>query len=296
MKLDWNDLRYLLAIAGSDSTRAAAEQLGVSHPTVSRRLDGMQQALGARLLERIEGSWQVTPAGEEALAVAREVQTRIDELEASIRDRDLHVRGTVRITVPEALVGLLAASFDQFAATFPKLQVELIVDDALLSVTRREADIALRITDSPPEHLIGKRLAHVALAAYAAPTYLEHAPRDLDDPGAHRWIGWDERFGEMPVARWMRAHVRPSQVAFRINSTGVLRHAIAAGIGVGILGTFLGEGDPGLRRLGEPITALDTDLWLLTHPDYRKSPPVRACMEHLQKAMQATPNPFQRPA
>ena len=228
------------------------------------------------------------------LETAREVSERIDDVARRITNRDIDLRGVVRITVPEALVGMLAQSFERFASTFPELQVELIVDDSLLRVTRRETDIALRFTNKPPDHLIGRHLATTATAVYASKGYVLSA-RKLDELAVQRWVGWEERFASIPAARWMRTHIPKEHVAFRINSTIVLQHALRSGIGVGLLATFIGEADPELVRISEVFDELNMDLWLLTHPDLRKSARVRGCMDHLQQAVQMKPELFELP-
>ena len=140
----------------------------------------------------------------------------------------------------------------QLSLTFPELQVELIVDDSLLRVTRRETDIALRFTNKPPDHLIGRHLATAATAVYASKGYVRSA-RKLDELAVQRWVGWEERFASIPAARWMLSHIPKEHVAFRINSTIVLQHALRSGIGVGLLATFIGEADPELVRISEEM-------------------------------------------
>jgi DNA-binding transcriptional LysR family regulator len=287
--LPWDGLWAFRAVAEAGSMRAAAEQLGVSHPTVSRHLRELQEHLGAQLLERVKGRWLTTPAGEEMLTATREAAEILDDAERKVSGHDMALRGSVRITVPEAMVGMLAHSFERFASVFPELQVALIVSDSLVNLTRREADLALRLSNKPPDHLVGRRLAETASAVYASKRYAACAD-DLDDLAAQRWIGWDDAFVNTPVARWMRANVPDGRVAFKVNSIAVLQHALHAGIGVGLLGTFLGDADDTLVRVTEPIDELAVDLWLLTHADLRRNARVRACMDHMQQAMAAMRN------
>lgn len=281
--LAWDDLRSALAIARGGSLAAAARSLGVNHSTVFRRLKALEAGLGARLFERGEEGYLPTGTGADLVAVAERVETEIQGLERRLAGRDDTLSGTLRITAPDDLVeSLLVEPLAAFSARYPGVRLEIVLDNRMLSLTRREADLAVRPTRDPPENLIGRRIGQIASAVYCAKAAGKNPPRD-DTP----WIAWDEGSGPPVTTQWMATKVPPEQVVYRSNSLLNLLSACRSGIGQAILPCFLGDPEPRLRRIAEPVAEWHSDLWILTHPDLRHSARVRALSDLLFDRLRA---------
>ena len=168
-------------------------------------------------------------------------------------------------------------------ATHPGIVVELVTDNAFLSLTRRDADIALRPAATAPEGLVARRLGDVGTAVYASDAYL--ADRAASDPGTLDWLAPDDSLSHLGSARWIAAQVAPERIVLRASSLTALRAAARAGIGVAPLPCFIGDGDPGLVRVMPPVAEMATRLWLLTHPDLRRTGRIRAVMDLLAQRL-----------
>jgi len=277
--LPWDDLRHVLAIARAGSLSGAARALGVNHSTVFRRLQALERRLEARLFERQRTGYAETAAGADILAAAERVEAEVAALERRLAGRDQRLSGTVRLTAPDDIAEhLLMTPLARFRAAYPDLNLELVLDNRMLSLTRRESDLAVRPTLNPPEDLLGRRIGPIATAIYAAPTPSGVRP-PYRGPAQETWVGWDEGLGPPGVAAWMRRHVPAAAVKYRANSLLNQFAAVRAGIGVGALPCFLG--DRGLARLAPPEPDMASELWLLSHRDLRHSARVRALSDFL---------------
>jgi DNA-binding transcriptional LysR family regulator len=270
------ELRTLLAIAREGTLAGAARRLRVNHSTVFRRLGAIEARLGTRLFERQGGSYVTTAAGEDLLRTAERVEAEVEALERRLSGQDLRLTGSLRLTAPDDIAELLLMPLLQdFARRYPEITVELAVDNRMLNLTRREADIAVRPTRRPPETLAGRRVAGLASAVYGA------ADADGGTAGEQRWVAWEEGGGPPLVARWLAEHVDRHAVAYRSNSMLNQASAARAGLGLAVLPCFLADGDPRLQRVGEPLSELETELWLLTHPDLQRTARIRALLDLL---------------
>jgi molybdate transport repressor ModE-like protein len=282
--MEWNDLRIALAVARAGSLSGAARALKLNHATVWRRLKALEADLGTRLFERGSGGYAPTAAGEELRRAAEAMEEAAGLLDRRLSGRDPRLTGSVRLsTIDPVAVHLLPAHLARFRSLHPGITVELAVTTALANLTRRDADVALRATDTPPETLIGQRLADVAMTAYAAPAYLARNPAGTDW-SAHDWVAPDDSFAHVHFARFI-AREAPHRVAMRSDSEAGLAAAAAAGIGVTILACFVGDAHPDLERLAPPIPELTHGLWLLTHRDLRSAARIRAFTEFLATAL-----------
>ena len=280
--LPWDDLRIVLAIAEEGSLSGAGRRLGVSHATVFRRLGDAEGRLGVRLFDRAGGRYAPTPAGEAAAAAARRVAAEVTAVERSLAGQDLRPSGSLRATTTDSLLaGVFAPVLADFHRDYPEIEVEVAISNQLFSLSRREADVALRPVAAPPESLVGRRIGVVAQAVYAARD--RAAP---DGPGLQQadWVGPDEAMGYRPLERWMAAEGHDRRCRLRLDSMLGMAAAAGAGAGLAVLPCYLGDADPRLQRLGSPIAALATDLWLLTHPDLRKTARIRAFTDFIAAA------------
>ena len=282
-RIDWTDLQFVLALARSGSLAAAARALGVSHTTVLRRVAALEESQGLRLFERLRTGYALTAGGEEMLAVAQSVAEVVTDLERKLAGRDLRLEGLVRVaTVDTLLASLLPPILAGFHADHPAVTVELTVSATLANLTRRDADVAIRVSNDPPGELIGRRICPVGLALYRARRGGE-APLRPEDLPAQRWIGPSDSLSATNVARWMRAHVEDAQVVLRVDSIVGMAEAATAGIGLAALPCYLGDSMPRLERAcPDPVLAdKPAELWVLTHEDLRRTARVRAFTQHL---------------
>lgn len=261
--LDWNGLQYVLSLARAGSHAAAARRLGLDATTVARRVRALEVALGARLFERgPDGNWRPTQAGEIAVVRAEAMEAEMATLSVAVRGIDAAAAGTVRVTaVPLLINRVLVPAAPALMVRHPGLELELIADIRDLSLTRREADIAIRLTRPGPEvgdRVVARRIGTLDYAVYAA--------LDAVDPP---WLTYEGSMAHLPQARWMnRAGERRSAVT--VNDGETLLHGVAAGLGRAILPCLVADGAAGLRRLpwdGDPMPG--REIWVLTLPDLR---------------------------
>jgi DNA-binding transcriptional LysR family regulator len=221
-----------------------------------------------------------TLAGEEAIASARRVLGELGELERRLAGRDLRPTGTVRLTTTDTLLGLLAPALAALRRSHPGILVEVVTADAFFTLTRRDADIALRPAAQAPEHLVARRLGSIATAVYADPDYLRGRLPAVD-PFELDWACPDDSLAHLGSARWIAAHVPPARVVHRASSVSALQAAARAGLGLVAIPCYLGDSDPCLVRVLPPIAEAEAALWLLTHPDLRRTARVRAVLDAL---------------
>ncbi|AWB06896.1 LysR family transcriptional regulator (plasmid) [Azospirillum humicireducens] len=282
---NWDDLRYLLAVARHGSLSAAARVLGVNHSTVLRRVTALEQALGARLFDKLPGGYVLTAAGDEMHRVAQKMEEDLAAANRLLSGRDTRIGGSLRVTTVDILtLYILPRHIAAFRRLHPELRVDLVAAEASLSLTRREADVAIRATSRPPENLVGRAVSGLAFAVYGASSYLERAG-DAGDLDRHPWVGLDESFEHTSLAQWMKRTVPAASIGYRVNSVAGAVEAVRAGIGLGLLPCGVVDRDPGFRRIGDPVPEADAKLWLLTHEDLRHMGRVRAFLDFMADAL-----------
>lgn len=278
-RIDWNDLRYVLAIHRGGSLSAAARELGVNQSTVSRRLAALQAALGAQLFERAGSAFLSTDAGKSVLSYAERVERELLSLEKEISGSSQQPHGVVRITsVPTIINRLLVPRLPALIERHPGLRIEAIAEVRSVRLTQRETDIALRLIRPQPGTAICQRIGSIAYAVYAAQE--SHA-------SAIPWITYEEGYAHLPQARWVAQHdagVTPIPLA--VSDGDTILQAVQSGIGCGVLPTFIADEIPGLVRLSPGPPILQRDVWLLVHPDLRKTARVSAVIDWLDEVMQ----------
>jgi len=278
--LSWDDFRYVKAIADTRSLGGAAAELAVNHSTVFRRLAQVEKQLGSRLFERSRGGYALTPCGEEMVRLAERMGEDIVTFERQVTGHDLRPSGELRVTTNDtALVHLMTDVFADFRRAYPEISLDVVVANQALNLSKRDADVAIRATDRPPDTLIGRRVAGIAWAVFAASA---NAPENFDpdnDGRAVDWIGFGDNLANLKAAKWLKEHAAPGRIVYRINTVLGLAEATAAGIGYGILPYFIGASMPGLTRLTAPLPDIASAIWLLTHADLRQTARVRAFMD-----------------
>jgi DNA-binding transcriptional LysR family regulator len=277
--MEWSDLRYILAIARAGTLSAAARQLGVNQTTVARRLAAAEASLGTRLFVRVEGAHRATEAGEAAVAHGERVERAFDAFEQGVTGGDAAASGTVRVTsVPLLVNRLLVPALPEFYRRHPMVRIELIAESRDLNLTKREADIALRLARPRGGVALARRIGRLDYAAFG--------PADAA-ASALPWIGYVDDLAHLPQARWMAAAERKAApLPLRVSDAEAILQAVQRGIGKSLLPCFLAGQVPGIARLGDKRPVLSRELWLLVHPDMRKLARIAAVIAWLEAVVQ----------
>ncbi len=283
--MEWDDLRYVLAISRDRTLSRASGSLGVTHTTVGRRLRAVERTLGVRLFDRTPDGFTPTVAGQDIAEVAERMEGEVLSLEGRVLGRDAQLQGKLRVTTMDIVFRRHHAVFSSFMARYPSVELTVTSSDDEVSLTRREADVALRMTNTPPEYLVGRKVGRVEFAVFGSTALVQRVGEDApyeDFP----WIHWDERLNMRWLDQWLARHAPGAEIAMRVGAgTEVLRQAIVAGIGVHFLADFEGDIDPRLQRVGPVEPSFGRDLWLLTLPDLRNTNRIRAFMDHIEQSL-----------
>ncbi len=282
----WDDFRLVKAISETRSLAGAAEALGVNHSTVFRRLGTLESVLGARLFERARSGYVPTATGEEIVRMAERMGEEIVAMERRITGQDLRPSGELRVTTNDTLlVHLLTPVLASFREAYPEIRLEVMVSNQSLSLSKRDADVAIRASDRPGETLVGRRIAAIAWGVYARADVLGGRPFDVSEMRRHDWVGFAEPIAGIKAAKWLRERAGDERIVYRVNTLLGLAEAAAAGIGLAVLPCFIGASTPGLARLAGPESEMESGLWLLTHPDIKHTARVRSFMDHVGREL-----------
>lgn len=289
--MNWNDLRYVLTIARAGTLAAAARRLAVNETTVARRLRAAERALGVRLLDRIDGVFRPTQAGEVLLTHAERVERELGVLATTIAGADAIPAGTVRLTsVPLIVNRLLVPALPGFYARYPLVRLELIAEPRNLSLTRREADVALRLARPTAGAALTRRLGRLDYAVFAS---------RRRDPDKLPWISYGDDFAQLSQAQWIANRTRDGEPPrLLVNDAEGILAAICAGLGKSLLPTFLAAEEPRLRLVGGPAPVLSRDIWLLVHRELRPLARIAAVIAWLEQVVAGAtggPEPAGRP-
>ncbi len=276
--MNWDDARIFLAVAREGSFSKAAKRLGVQHSTVSRRIRDLEKNLATLLLERTTTGFKLTEAGEELNASACKIEREILIIEGAIGGQSHEVAGELRITaIANMASSILMPIFARFSAAYPKIELRVQVTNNSVHLAERDADVAIRQTNTPLETLIGTRLTTVASAVYGS---VEYCAALKAGRAQEKWIGvecCESHKNWTKLARPQADHV------FFVDDTQLTVAAIKEDLGVAYLPCFLGDSDPALVRFCEPEAKHDLGLWLLYHRDLRNNMRVALFREHMQR-------------
>lgn len=286
---DWSDLRVALHVGREGSVRQAARSLGLSHSTVLRRLRALEGAVGAELFVDRGGGYEATPAGQELLETAAEVESAVLALDRRVSGRDQRPVGPVRLTMPDPFAPALMPALAELSRAHPGIEVTVQLGTDYADLAHRAADVAVRTVGEPPPELVGRRVGVAAVGIYGSSAYLEGRP--TDDLERLEWVGW-EQGSTMFFARWMAQHVPGARVALRVSAAWGVREGVDAGLGVAIVPCALGEALPGWRRVAL-VDGVAAPLWILTHHDLRNTSRVRVVREFLADAIRARRHLFE---
>ncbi|SFW65625.1 LysR family transcriptional regulator [Pseudomonas sp. NFACC04-2] len=267
-RLDYPDLSLILALVRGGSLARAARLLQVDVSTVFRSVRRLEAALGQPLFEKSRSGYLPTSLAQALAEQAERAEQALEAARVGVEQGGEVISGTVRLTCSDSVLqALLLPALARFMPAYPALNLELSTSNDFANLSRRDADIALRLTRTPPEHLVGRNLGNVTFRVCAGATYLRSA--NVDDLAAMSWIAPDDFLPDHPTVTWRRQHFPGVVPAYRCNSMLSVTELVRAGLGVAALPDFLIDENQGLMPLGEPLLGYDTALWLLTRPDCR---------------------------
>ncbi len=286
--MNWDDLRIFLAVARSRSISGAAKNLKVQHSTISRRMRKMEDKLGARLVERKKTGYELTQAGENVKQAAVRIETEVLAVDGVVIGKDSNLVGPLRVTAINNMASsVLMPIFSSFSRSYPRVDLHIVVSNIDTSLAQREADVAIRLTNSPTDTLIGKRLVTVASTIYGSRSYIAKLRQHQQEP---QWIG-------VECCEFHKSWTRHASVApahnFYCDDTLLTLAAIREGLGVSFLPCFMGDADPELERYCAPDPSHNLGLWILLHPDLRRTGRVLAFRDHMSDSIHALKDLFE---
>lgn len=287
--MNWNDLKVFLAVADNGSLAGAATTLNHNHSTIFRRLNTLEDDLNVRLFDRLPTGYVLTPVGERMLELAREAQQAIESVERELAGQDLMPSGTVRLTTaPNIARTIVPIALLALRQSHPEIIVETAVGDSNYDLNRREADIALRATTKPPEHLIGQKV--LTIEWWVCGAIDEFNQDSVQSPGLTHvpFVGADQALMRLDAMQWLEARYG-KQIVARANDLSAMAAMASAGIGLALLPSD--QREPGLHRLFK-VPEIGGELWLLTHPDLHKVRRIKAVWEALAEATKNMPPPL----
>ncbi len=280
--MDWDDLKLFLAVAREGSISGGARKLGVRHSTVSRRMRALEAQLGVRLIDRKKSGCTLTTAGESMKSAACKVEHEVLQLDGKLGSWDAKLTGELRISVINSMAsGVLMPMFAGFCTRHPEVDLHILTSNKNINLVERDADVAIRLTNTPTDALIGTRLGTVATAAYASHAYIKQLHSEGDKA---QWLGanccnfhqnWTKK-----MSHGQRQHVFIDDLL--TTTAALLQH-----LGVAYLPCFIADREPGLGRFSQPDPQMNLGIWLLFHPDLKHTARVLAFRDHMVEQMKA---------
>jgi DNA-binding transcriptional LysR family regulator len=281
---DWNDVRYLLAIARHGGTLAAGRALGVNSSTVQRRLAELERGLGRPLVHRATEGYRLTAFGEQLLPYAERLERAALDLAQQVADLERDISGVVRVTCPDPIFYRFTGSplLERFRTRYPAIKIEFIMSDAYLDLRQGQADVALR-AGTDDDSLVGREIGASSWAIYASKSYLGERgqPKDMQAMAAHDWVWLDESKAQHTTSRWLAQAVPAARFAARSSNMLGVVHSAKTGVGLAPLPVMLGDPEADLVRVLGPIPELARTWHLLTTRELRQTPRVAALFDFL---------------
>jgi molybdate transport repressor ModE-like protein len=283
--MDWSDLKLVLAICRAGTLSGAAKSLAINYTTVFRRINAIEKNLEVRLFDRQPSGYVMTEAGEAIKRSAERIDEEVMALSRELLGKDLRLQGSIRITAPEGVaLRLLSPHLAAFCQKHPDITIDLIATSSPLRLSQREADLAVRVTNKPPENYIGRKICRCRFGFYASPDYLQrNQGLPLDQ---HLWVMSEDSFEFSPFPTWRKKFHPKSRVIFSSNNTLAVIDAAKRGLGMTPLPCFLGDSEPDLVKTTDSPDELTLSLWVLIHPDLRNTARVRALMKYIVSALE----------
>jgi DNA-binding transcriptional LysR family regulator len=284
-KLSAADLETVLSLVRTGTLAGAGERLGVDASTVFRSLQRIERGLGQALFERSRAGYRASELARSLAEHAEQVEAALDLARSAAQLRPDEVSGVVRITTTDTILhGLVAPALKEIRALHPLLSFELHTGNELASLTRRDADIAVRATKRPPQHLVGKQVGSIRVAVFAARKGPIKRYAEVE-AGKAAWVAPDDALPDHPSVVWRKRHFPKVTPSYRVNSILTVMELVALGLGVGIVPLFLARSNPKLVQLTPALDECETALWLLTHPESRHLRRVSTVYGHLARSV-----------
>ncbi|MCL9781251.1 LysR family transcriptional regulator [Vibrio sp. S4M6] len=277
--MDWNDIPFVLAVCETGTLSGAAKKLGVNHSTVFRRIEGVESKLGVTLFERLNSGYVMTPVGEMFFHQALSLREGVDRIHRELSGQDSRLEGTLVVTTTDSLLYIFADAFIGFQDKYPDVELRVLSGTRHLDLVQRDADVALRPTLSPPEHWVGRNLLTLSYATYASIDYIEKIAQLT--PDQYRWIALVDNLNQSAMNKMtQKLKHRDAKCTITSSLMGVYELAVA-GLGVTALPCYLGDHCNRLQRVHDEMSEFNSDLWLLAHPDMRRSAKVHAFFDFI---------------
>lgn len=288
--MNWEDLKFLAAIADNKTVRATAKKLGVHHSTVSRRVDALEHSTATKLLYRTPEGYSLTREGEVLAKTAMEMRENIHNVEREISGGERALTGKIRVSMPEPLaVHAFAPRLPRFQQKYPHLDVSISSSYGMADLSRQKADIAIRLSNHPDENLFGKRLFKYANAVYVSRQHIEKFKSNNWDNC--RWIGWSASYQQH--GDWRKDSGFEDTPVWGVFPDLSMQMALAeAGAGLAYLPCFLGDANPRLVRANDKPVRPSRDVWILTHTDLKQASKIRAFMQFSEETLKHYENRF----
>jgi len=286
---EWDDARYFLAIHRKGTLSAAARQLGVNQSTVGRRLLVLEDKLGTKLFLRAREGYLVAPAGERLLPHAERMEDEATAIAREITGQVTSLTGTVRLTTADLFgARIIAPMLVAFHERYPEIDLELDADNRMRSLSKREADMAVRIGGTAEGGAAVRKLGMFGNAVYASRAYIERRGRPHGgDWSGHDFIGYSDPLIRMGESRWIEEHAARGRVVLRTINTLAQVTSAVAGLGIALLPCYAGDVEPELVRLVAPSKCITNPIWLVVHQDMRHAARIRACSDFLAESVRA---------
>jgi DNA-binding transcriptional LysR family regulator len=280
----WDAYRIFLAVAETQSLSGAGRKLKLSHATVGRHVAALEKELGAKLFVREPQGYALTAAGERLRAEVEPMAIAAERALRAATADDGEPRGTVRVSTAPGIAGhWLVPHLPAFREQYPGIELEFVTESWPASVRRREADIVVRLYGPGEENLVGRKVGRLGVAFYASKAYAAKRglPTKREEWADHVILGFAGSAANQELARWSQHVTRGAPTHLRFSSQIDTAIAVRAGVGISALTCLTGDAYPELVRISPEKLYSATDIWLLTHPDLKDTPPVRAAMDFI---------------
>lgn len=279
------DLETVLALVRAGTLAGAGERLGVDASTVFRALQRIERGLGQALFERSRAGYRPSELAQSLAGHGEHLEAALEAARSAAQLQPDQVSGTVRITTTDTVLhGLVAPALKALRELHPRLGYELHTGNELASLTRRDADIAVRATRRPPQHLVGQHVGPIRVALYTARKGPVRRYADVE-AGKAAWVAPDDALPEHPSVVWRRRHFPKAVPTYRVNSILAVMELVGLGLGVGVVPLFLAKARPALVPLTGVLDECQTELWVLTHPESRHLRRVSTVYGHLARVL-----------
>ncbi|MFT6778538.1 MAG: DNA-binding transcriptional LysR family regulator [Paraglaciecola sp.] len=271
--MNWDDFKFFLAVAREQSLTGAAKVLAVKHTTVARRVQALEHHLGIRLFDRSHTGYRMTQAAENLLGQVEELEGRVHQLGRLAIGQDAALAGSLKLTIAHELANrLVVPEIGDFCTAFPQIKLQLMLMKSMADLETMEADVAIRMTPSPPQYLIGRELMKIHHGIYGTREVLSHSVLPVNVILFR---------SEVKVPSWVTDNFKNHKIVLQVDDVGSMAIAVKSGLGIAKIPCFIGDTEPDLLRLDLDVGVSKWGIWMLSHIDLRDTARVKACKDYL---------------